>query len=364
MKPIIIAITIVLWIGTVPSIANENDEFKEFVEQQNQQFQSYMDEQERDYEKYKADIVAKWNEFKGSTKKEWMDYSSDKETRSHVDFEEGAVYIEVLVPVKEKEPKKIAENKIKKQLERIVSNNWPTQKNPLADQIIVKKDEPLSKKNIEQFVEKKVQPEIRVEKETIKPKDQIERRKVTVKFDMVPNHIKIRAKEYEPFVVKYCQEYKLDPAIIFGIIHTESFFNPMARSHIPAFGLMQLVPKSGGRDAYRHVFGKDKVPSSNFLYNPENNIRLGIGYIDLTKNVYFSGVKNDVVGYLITVASYNTGPGNVSKAFTGKTRLKPAIQKISTMNPEQVHKILINKLPYKETQDYVQRVFTRSKLYR
>jgi membrane-bound lytic murein transglycosylase C len=138
----------------------------------------------------------------------------------------------------------------------------------------------------------------------------------------------------------------------------------MARSHIPAYGLMQLVPASGGRDSYKYIFKEDKKPSANFLYNPENNINLGVGYLALTKNVYFKGVKNPTIAYLLTIAAYNTGAGNVARALTGKTSLKPAIEKANKMTTKEIHMALRKKLPHKETQDYIQRVFGRSKIYR
>jgi len=344
--------------------ASELDDFQKYVENENQSFRSYMEEQEKEFEKYKAEIIAKWNEFKDSTKKEWVNYGKDKETKSEVDFEKGTVTVEVLVDADEKQPKEIAEKKILKQLKRTISDKWPTKRNPLEGQIKLNKKESLSEKNAAEFVKREITPKIKVEEKIIKSKDNIKRKKVSVTFDMVPDHIKVRADRYKDTVLKYSQQRDIDPSIMFGIIHTESFFNPMAKSYIPAFGLMQLVPKSGGRDAYRHVFKKDIVPTSTFLYDPENNINLGIGYFDLTKNRYFSGVKSETALYLISVASYNTGPGNVAKAFCGRTKLRPAIEVINSMNAKQIHETLLKKLPYKETQDYVQRVFGRSKMYR
>jgi membrane-bound lytic murein transglycosylase C len=138
----------------------------------------------------------------------------------------------------------------------------------------------------------------------------------------------------------------------------------MARSHIPAYGLMQLVPTSGGRDAYKYIYKQDKKPSAEFLYDPENNINLGTAYMNLTKDVYFKGIKNNTTAYLLTIAAYNTGPGNVAKAFTGSTRLGPAVEKANSMPIEEVHNTLRKKLPYEETQKYIQKVFNRSKLYR
>ncbi|MCW9097564.1 MAG: hypothetical protein OQJ93_09250, partial [Ignavibacteriaceae bacterium] len=70
------------------------------------------------------------------------------------------------------------------------------------------------------------------------------------------------------------------------------------------------------------------------------------------------------IAYLLTIAAYNTGAGNVARALTGKTNLKTAIKKANSMTTKDIHVALRKKLPHKETQDYIQRVFRRSKIYR
>ncbi|GIS72714.1 MAG: hypothetical protein CM1200mP10_22910 [Candidatus Neomarinimicrobiota bacterium] len=53
-----------------------------------------------------------------------------------------------------------------------------------------------------------------------------------------------------------------------AIAETESAFNPKAKSHVPAYGLMQLVPKTGARDAYQWIYKKDKYVSGDTFTNP------------------------------------------------------------------------------------------------
>jgi membrane-bound lytic murein transglycosylase C len=345
-------------------LATEKEDFDKFVEQQNQSFNTYLDEQEKDYAAYVEEIRAKWGEFIGSTKKVWVDYGDDKESRSRVDFQQGSVIVDVLLPKGEKDVQKVATEKIKAQLKRMVSDRWPTGQNPLAGQIAAEDGKTLSSKNVDAFVEDKLKSKLTVSPAPAPQKEAAAKEVVSVKIDMVPDHLKIRAERYKPIVDRECKKQHIDPSIVFGVIHTESYFNPMARSHVPAYGLMQLVPASGAMDAYKYVFNEKKKPSPDYLYNPENNIVLGVGYLALTKNVYFSGVDDPAVAYLMTVAAYNTGAGNVARALTGKTSLKPAAEKAKKMTPAQVHEALRKKLPYKETQDYIQRVFSRSKLYR
>lgn len=341
-----------------------DEDFQAFVKQENEQFGSFLDEQEKDYAAYQEAVKAKWGEFVGSTKKVWVDYGPEKESRTQVDFKSGKISLEVLIPKDEKHPREAAAEKIKKQLKRMMSNRWPTGTNLLAGQISTGGKKTLSPKNVDDFVKERLRQKLMISSKLIPQKAAPPEKVVSVEVQMVPDHLKIRAERYKPIVLKYCKQRKIDPTIVFGVIHTESYFNPMARSHIPAYGLMQLVPVSGGRDAYKYVFKEDKKPSAKFLYNPENNIKLGVGYLALTKNVYFKGIENPTIAYLLTVAAYNTGAGNVARALTGKTKLKPAIKKANSMTTKDIHVVLRKKLPHKETQDYIQRVFRRSKIYR
>ena len=345
-------------------LATEKEDFDKFVEQQNQSFNTYLDEQEKDYAAYVEEIRAKWGEFIGSTKKVWVDYGDDKESRSRVDFQQGSVIVDVLLPKGEKDVQKVATEKIKAQLKRMVSDRWPTGQNPLAGQIAAEDGKTLSSKNVDAFVEDKLKSKLTVSPAPAPQKEAAAKEVVSVKIDMVPDHLKIRAERYKPIVDRECKKQHIDPSIVFGVIHTESYFNPMARSHVPAFGLMQIVPASGGRDAYRYVFKKDIKPTAKYLYNPENNINLGTAYLSLTKNRYFAGVKDETSAYLMTVAAYNTGAGNVARALTGKTSLKLAAEKANQMSAQEVYTALRRNLPYAETQAYVQHVFSRSKLYR
>jgi peptidoglycan lytic transglycosylase C len=346
-----------------PSFTADED-FQSYVQQQNAQFNSFVEDQEKDYAAYKAEVLAKWGEFIGSTKKVWVDYGAKKESRSQVDFQSGKISLAVLIPKDEKNPREAAAEKIKSQLKRMMSKKWPTGTNILAGQISVGGKKTLSPENVDNFVRERLRQKLMISSKLIPQKAAPPERAVSVEVQMVPDHLRIRAERYKPIVLKYCKERSIDPSIVFGVIHTESYFNPMARSNVPAFGLMQLVPASGAKDAYRHIYHENKKPSAEYLYNPENNINLGVGYLDLTKNVYFSGIKDPAIAYLMTIAAYNTGAGNVARAISGTTSLKTAVKKANNMTTKEVHRALEKKLPYKETQDYVQRVFRRAKIYR
>ena len=330
------------------------------------EFENYAAEQEKIFQNYKDEVEKKWGTFKFSSKKVYVDYDQDLDSRGSIDFEKGEVEIEVVVEQKEGIPntelEKEAKKKLEKKIESLVIKPAEDKKSILADQVADKKGKKITKKNAKLF-SKEVVRSRKPEKKPIKSKDNKKRVKYSVKFKLLPDHLKTRTDRYKNDVLRQAKRHNLPPSLVFAVIHTESNFNPKARSHIPAYGLMQLVPKSGARDAYRYIYKKDKLLRGGYLYNPENNIELGCAYLGKLKNVYFKGINDEESTYHCVISAYNTGPGNVAKAFTGTTKLKPTIKKVNTMSSKKVYSELRRKLPYKETRDYLTKVTNRMPYY-
>ena len=95
--------------------------------------------------------------------------------------------------------------------------------------------------------------------------------KYFVSFSMVSNFSNIQAQRIKPLVDKYAQQYQVSRSLIYAVIKTESAFNPYAVSSSPAYGLMQIVPTTAGRDTFRKIKGYDHIPSKEYLFIPENN---------------------------------------------------------------------------------------------
>lgn len=169
-----------------------------------------------------------------------------------------------------------------------------------------------------------------------------------------------RARPFVAAINKENSEFELSAELLLAIIETESAFNPMAKSSIPAFGLMQIVPASAGQDATEKLFGKPRLLAPSYLYNADNNIRVGAAYFNILYYRYFKGIENPMSRLYCAIAAYNTGPGNVSLALTGKgMRLRPAINIANSMNPDEVYEHLLKNLPYEETVNYLQKVNAR-----
>src|SRR5262249_48379058 len=133
---------------------------------------------------------------------------------------------------------------------------------------------------------------------------------------------------YEETMRKSAKANDLDPYLVMGLIHQESYFNPRARSVVGAVGLMQLMPATGREIAQR-------LHSSSDLENPDVNIRLGTFHFRQLVNLFGGNIQ-------LTVASYNAGQGNVAK-WKRAAPNKPMDE-------------LLESIPFTETRTYVKRV--------
>ncbi len=107
---------------------------------------------------------------------------------------------------------------------------------------------------------------------------------------------------YEAIVRGHARNYRLDPALLAGVIYQESKFNAHARSSSGAIGLMQLLPSTAQGIAVHTGGSRFKVSD---LDNPEINVRYGAWYLRHLLDKY--GDEKT------TLAAYNAGQDNVDR---------------------------------------------------
>jgi soluble lytic murein transglycosylase len=141
--------------------------------------------------------------------------------------------------------------------------------------------------------------------------------------------------------IKYwANERKLDKYQVAGLIRQESVFNPRAKSHANAYGLMQLLVPTARSMARKYV-SKTSLVTSDTLYHPPVNIELGTAYMR---------DQFDKFGRIEYVAvAYNAGPGRV-----GPWRASL---------PLEIDEF-VEAIPFRETKGYVQGVIRNTAQYR
>ncbi|MGM8885470.1 lytic transglycosylase domain-containing protein [Psychrobacter sp. 1U2] len=119
---------------------------------------------------------------------------------------------------------------------------------------------------------------------------------------------------YDSYIRASAARHGVDPGLMKAMMHTESAFNPNARSPVGAQGLMQLMPATARRFNVSNA------------WNPSENIEGSAKYIAWLMKRFNNNVE-------FAVAGYNAGEGNVDK-YKGIP-------------------------PFKETRNYVKRVMSR-----
>jgi membrane-bound lytic murein transglycosylase C len=178
---------------------------------------------------------------------------------------------------------------------------------------------------------------------------------------MVKNHLGVRAEKYRPQVKNQAKRFGVNSNLVYAIMETESSFNPYAVSPAPAFGLMQIVPTSAGRDAWLFLKNEDGIPSKQYLFNAKNNIEMGTAYLHLLDSRYLDAIKTPVSREYCVIAAYNTGSGNVLRTFSSDR--KEAVDIINRMTPDKVYEKLRASLSSHEARRYVMKVTEAKKRY-
>ncbi|HQO10379.1 MAG TPA: transglycosylase SLT domain-containing protein [Clostridiales bacterium] len=226
----------------------------------------------------------------------------------------------------------------------------------------------VSVSNTDELIKEKIKKDIK--KEVVVGEDGKARTKFSVTLDMVPNSVQKRAENYLDMVKTYSEKNELDPSLVLALIHTESAFNPKAFSRRPdgtpmACGLMQIIPSQAGRDAHKALYGKDKIVESDYLFDPDNNLKMGTWYLkNLSKwwvnyeNKNFKRTSSPEKNEYLAISSYNQGMGTIlNKSYKAN--------KLIEKSDEETYAILTtDKNIPKEGRDYLQRVADRKKLYK
>ncbi|MDP7195316.1 MAG: murein transglycosylase domain-containing protein, partial [SAR202 cluster bacterium] len=276
--------------------------------------------------------------------------SDKKETTSNQNTQKQASPQQKEITKSEDDSEKKIKEKLTEALIGIITKKADDNKPLLENQVENSGGQNITVNNVENEAEDVIEKK-EVKAETYKSKDGKKRTKYTVTIPLKNNHLDERIKRYEKDILKQAERWKLDPTIVFALMETESAFNPKARSHIPAFGLLQLVPKSGARDAYRYVYKEDKLVTGDYLYEPINNIELGCAYLAKIRYYYFENIKDDELAYICSIPAYNTGIGNVSKTLCGKPHTNPAAKVASSMNAQELYNKLTTELKYEEARN-------------
>ncbi len=307
-------------------------------------------------------LARQWGDKKVASPKEFVKYYDNYNTRALINFDAGTVRVETLAT---QQPRKVLKQAI---VATLLTPENPSKVDLLSDKPIDPKGEPF----LYGLVLDQDKKPIRYAWRANRYADYLLKRQAHqdsyhgkvrhfVTFKLAQNYKQDQQHRYANSVHLNAKRFKLESALVYAIIETESSFNPYAMSPIPAFGLMQVVPRSAGRDAHRLLYNKDGIPSKNTLFQPKQNIQYGSAYLHILFYRYLNKIKNPQSREYCVIAAYNTGSGNVLKAFD--KRRDSAIVRINRMTPSQVYQHLTRHLAYAEARRYLQKVTANKRHY-
>lgn len=316
-----------------------------------------------EYAFFSDQVNERWGEqAKFASQKAYVKYLDDYLSRSRIDFVSGKVIVETL-----------ASSNPKTQLKSAIITTLLTPDDPNSVDIFSANDieansKPFLLGRVKDHQGKPIQYEwraknfaehlMRTKMATIStPQGTLYR----VEIPMVQQHNKVAAKGWMPWVMKASERFDLPESLILGIIETESSFNPFAVSHANAYGLMQVVSSTAGADVFQKIYQRKDKPSRQYLFNAKNNIMVGSGYLSILRDRYLRGIKHPTSQLYCIISAYNSGTGNVLKAFDGNR--KRAMQRINELSPEDVLWRLRKKHPSQEARRYVEKVLANQKKY-
>ena len=137
----------------------------------------------------------------------------------------------------------------------------------------------------------------------------------------------------------------IDKSVVYSIARQESAFNPRAVSSANALGLMQVLPGTGRQIAKKFGFAFDR---NRMLSDPSYNAQMGAAELGDVLESYRGS-------YILSFVAYNAGRG----------RVKQWIEKYGDPRDPEVDPIdWVERIPFSETRNYVQRVIENMQVYR
>jgi membrane-bound lytic murein transglycosylase C len=348
-----------------PLTVDKNDSYEEFEESID--ISLYRQAYDSAVQTLTQNVLENFPEVELSSKSKWVSYINNFKTKNVIDFENEKIIIQTYAK-NLSDARKLISERFNALLKMSIEDAY---KEDFIEQSIASQMQLSATLESEKMLiaDAYSTHEVRQTNEYIKSaaikKSNFKNSNIyTMEIELPPKAVLNKAKSYKKTIAKFAYEYHLPMELIFAVIHSESNFNPLARSRTPAFGLMQIVPQTAGVDSYYFLYGKRKVLSASYLYNEDKNIKIGTTYLHLLFYRYFKDIQDPLSRLYVTVAAYNCGAGNLAKTFGGTTDMKAASAIINQMDSQTLYEYLLQNLPFAETKNYLQRVSERIYAYR
>ncbi len=148
-------------------------------------------------------------------------------------------------------------------------------------------------------------------------------------------------RKYDEQIFDYASRLQLDPYLVLSLMRQESIFNRFAESPVGAKGLMQLMEptaklevkklKAGYLNKEEFQYIRERAGKGPWLFDPYVNIPIGIHHLHR--------LFGDSASVVFTLAGYNAGMN--------------AVRRWQQTLPTKNLALFVERIPYKETRNYV-----------
>ncbi|WP_177247091.1 membrane-bound lytic murein transglycosylase MltC [Marinospirillum alkaliphilum] len=349
------------WLDRYPNLAEDLQDQRETIARLEQEVKEYREQ----VGQLQQQVRQRWGStaVTAASAHQFVKYTDSYQSRGEMDFDQGVIIVET---VDQENPRQRLKEAIVTTLltpydadnPEIYSDKSISYSGPalLAGQVLDHEGQPVRWEwRANRFADHLVNNEVQ----------QLQRNGhvvYRVEIPLIANHTEVRGHQYEHLVRDASRRYNVDETLIYAIMETESHFNPYATSHIPAYGLMQIVPSTAGRDVFERIKKRNDQPTRNYLFNPANNIDTGTAYITILRDIYLKDIRHPLSKEYAIISGYNGGAGNVLRTFHSDRR--QAINVINQLTPQQVYDRLHRNHPSAEARGYIKKVTEAQQRYR
>lgn len=153
---------------------------------------------------------------------------------------------------------------------------------------------------------------------------------------------------FDALIERQAAVYRLDPDLVWSVIHEETYFRPWMLGEDEEVGLMQVTPavarQWASETGMRELSEQMRRDPASLLQDPERNIQIGCWYLEKIWKDY----RDQPGAEARVLAAYNAGPSRAAEW----NRLAPAAQSFTA---EQ----FIERIDIPSTRAYVSNILAR-----
>jgi len=324
----------------------------------NKQYKEFISTYEKSLSKYKEEVSKYWKSVLITSSHSYVVYSNNFKQRTIINYKKSTITIQVIAG-----DMKIAQQLISTRYinlfklsnqkafrnELVLRNTYKKLNiifdTPLNDELLI--GNLLSIKYKEKILQEVVLEEY---KENIYKNNKY----YTSSYKLPSDFRNKLEKRYLKTIKGYEDLYHLPNNILYSMVKIKTSFNPYALTSNARFGLL-LVDNKIGTKAYFKLFKDKRLLDAAYLYEFENNIKIGATYFSILFNDKFKNIKNAKNRMYLSILAYEQGVQETLQLFDNN------IKNINKLTTPIIYRKLLQKLKNRNLRIYFSKIVNTQK---